>query len=201
MEVSYLVGIDEAGRGPLAGPVAVGAVLVPQDFDWGLIRGVRDSKQLSPNARERTYREAVLLERKGALRFAVAFASARSIDRIGIVPSIRTALASALRRVGADPLSCRVLLDGSLAAPSRFLRQETIIRGDATEPVISLASIVAKVERDRLMQRYARTYPNWGFEVHMGYGTAAHRMEIARQGLTPLHRASFCTRLARPVSP
>ncbi len=196
--IRYLIGIDEAGRGPLAGPVAVGAVMVPMNFDWALIEGVRDSKKLSEKARENIFECARALEQSQALHTSVALSSATYIDTYGIVPAIRRALAEALSRLEIAPSGCRVLLDGSLSAPAEYLDQETIIRGDDSEPVISLASIMAKVTRDRLMKRLSPNYPDYDFHVHKGYGTAAHRSVIARCGLSGIHRASFCTRLRVP---
>ena len=191
----YLIGIDEAGRGPLAGPVAVGAVMVPTDFDWSVLEGVRDSKKLSEKKREEFFARAVELEESQVLRFAVSTSSAAYIDTYGIVPAIKRALAEALSRLEAEPKDCRVLLDGSLKAPAEYIRQETIIRGDDTEPVISLASIMAKVTRDRLMKQISSKYPEYDFHVHKGYGTLAHRRIIATSGLCDLHRRTFCTRL------
>ncbi len=193
--VNYLIGIDEAGRGPLAGPVAVGAVLMLQDFDWRLLEGVRDSKKLSEKKREEFFARAVELEQSQTLRFAVATSSAAYIDRYGIVPAIKRALAEVLSRFEVEPKDCHVLLDGSLRAPAEYIHQETIIRGDDTEPVISLASIMAKVTRDRLMKRLSSKYPEYDFHVHKGYGTPSHLSAIARRGLSDIHRASFCSRL------
>ena len=193
--MKYLIGIDEAGRGPLAGPVAVGAVMVPIDFDWSLVEGVRDSKKLLEKKREEFFARAVELEQSQTLRFSVSTSSAAYIDRYGIVPAIKRALAEALSRFEADPKECRVLLDGSLKAPAEYIHQETIIRGDDTEPAISLASIMAKVTRDRMMKRLSPKYPAYDFHVHKGYGTSLHRQAIARCGLSDIHRASFCTRL------
>ncbi len=200
MRRCYLIGIDEAGRGPLAGPVAVGAVLVPSDFDWSVLAGVRDSKKLSEKKREELFEQTHALEQSGSLRFAVATSSARYIDTYGIVPAIKRALAEALSRFDVAPADCRVLLDGSLKAPEEYINQETIIRGDDREPVISLASIMAKVTRDRLMTRLAPKYPAYDFHVHKGYGTAAHRAAIAKSGLSGLHRASFCSRILLEAS-
>lgn len=191
----YLVGIDEAGRGPLAGPVAVGVAAVPMDFDWSMLPGVRDSKKISEKKREEIFERARELEKSSSLRFFVATSSAAYIDVYGIVPAIKRALAEALSRLEVAPEECRVLLDGSLKAPAEYVHQETIVRGDDTEPIISLASIVAKVSRDRLMRRLAAKYPTYDFEVHKGYGTRAHQQVIARCGLSEIHRASFCTRL------
>ena len=193
--MKYLIGVDEAGRGPLAGPVAVGAVMVPVDFDWGVLEGVRDSKKLSEKKREEFYARASELERSHILRFTVSTSSSHYIDRYGIVPAIKRALAEALSRFAIEPHDCRVVLDGSLRAPAEYINQETIIRGDDTEPVISLASIVAKVTRDRLMKRLSPKYPAYDFHVHKGYGTAAHQSVIRLRGLSNIHRKSFCTRI------
>ena len=192
----YLIGIDEAGRGPLAGPVAVGAVMIPTDFDWSILEGVRDSKKLSEKKREEFYARASELEQSHILRFTVSTSSSHYIDTYGIVPAIKRALAEALSRFAIEPHDCRVLLDGSLKAPAEYINQETIIGGDDTEPVISLASIMAKVTRDRLMKRLSPKYPSYNFHVHKGYGTLAHRRIIATSGLCDLHRRTFCTRLA-----
>lgn len=188
---TWLVGVDEAGRGPLAGPVAVGVVAVPRRFDIRkAFPGINDSKQLSEARREDIYKEAVRLERLGTLRYIVGFSSAGVIDTHGITRAVRRCVWSAVRRV-ADPRTSFVKLDGLLVAPPEY-RQETIIKGDALEPVISLASVLAKVRRDRLMKRLAQKHPLWGFEVHKGYGTAGHRAAIAEHGLCQLHRRSFC---------
>jgi ribonuclease HII len=205
----YIVGIDEAGRGPLAGPVAVGAVLVPTEFDWALVPGVGDSKQLSPGARLKVFARAQQLQYARQLRYAVALVGAEVIDTYGISFAIETALARTLHRLGLLPqgltpteaagvllpsqeTTVKIKLDGGLRAPGCFAEQETIIKGDATEPVIGLASIMAKVTRDQYMERIARRYPHYGFAEHMGYGTKVHRAAIAKRGLTPIHRASYC---------
>jgi len=195
MAKRYLIGVDEAGRGPLAGPVAVGAVLFTPGFDWRQMRGVRDSKQLTERAREAWYARAEALADEQQLYFSVAFSSARKIDRSGIVPSISAALERVLRTLIATatiaPDECEVLLDGSLYAPNDFIHQRTIIRGDETEPIISLASIAAKVERDRLMLRMAKKFPAYGFNEHKGYGTKKHISMIRQFGLCDIHRRSF----------
>ncbi len=188
----YLVGIDEVGRGPLAGPVAVGVVVAPYRFDLGLLEGVRDSKKMSELGREIWYEKLRILEAEYGLRHIVQFSSAHFIDTHGIVPAIRAAVTRALRLLEVDPASSHVLLDGALRAPARFVSQETIIRGDETEPLISLASIAAKVKRDRLMRMLAIRYPEYGFEIHKGYGTKMHREVLMKQGLSVIHRKTFC---------
>lgn len=193
--MKYLIGIDEAGRGPLAGPVAVGAVMVPPGFDWRSVRGVRDSKQLSYKQREDLYATIKQLERARELSYAVSFSSAKIIDRHGITYAIKRALYRSVMRLSVTPDKTTVLLDGGLKAPCCFSMQKTIIRGDELEPIISLASIVAKVTRDRLMVRRGDEYPEYGFEIHKGYGTLAHRRAICVHGFSPLHRKTFCSAL------
>lgn len=186
-----IIGIDEAGRGPLAGPVAVGVVMVPAHFNLGLLEGVRDSKQMTELGREIWFEKLHILEQRG-LQYTVQFSSARFIDTYGIAPAIRNALARALRTLEAAPTHSRILLDGALRAPKQFVDQTTIIKGDEIEPLISLASIAAKVRRDKLMHRLARRYPEYGFEVHKGYGTKAHYDALIKHGLCDIHRRSFC---------
>jgi len=196
--VKYLIGIDEAGRGPLAGPVAVGAVMVARDFDWALVVGAKDSKQMTPKSREVLYIKMSELRESGELDFAVEFSSSSMIDTYGIVPAIKSALARCLNKLSeGSPLTHRyeILLDGGLRASAKFQNQRTIIRGDETEPIISLASIAAKVERDRLMVRLATKYPAYAFEAHKGYGTVAHLIAIRDYGLSAIHRRTFCKRL------
>jgi ribonuclease HII len=197
--MKYRIGIDEAGRGPLAGPVAVGAVIVPGDFDWKFAEGVRDSKKLTVPARETWYRTLSALRKAGDLDFAVSFSSSAMIDRRGIVFAVQSALARCLKVLEAQPPKCEIFLDGSLYAPKEFTMQKTIIRGDESEPIISLASIAAKVTRDRLMTRLAPRYPAYDFDVHKGYATRSHRNVIAQRGLSDIHRASFCSRLRVPA--
>lgn len=192
MKCRYLIGIDEAGRGPLAGPVAVGAVCVPFGQQRMLRKlAVRDSKQLSPAER------VAWLEWLGAERIVhqVALVGHRVVDRRGIVAAVRLGIARSLARLARElacrPEHCLVFLDGALRAPSRYLNQHTIIRGDESEPVIALASIVAKVARDRRMAHLARRYPAWGFAQHKGYGTRAHYAALAAHGPSAIHRLSF----------
>lgn len=194
-KTQYLIGIDEVGRGPLAGPVAVGAVAAPKDFDWKSVSSVRDSKKLTSRAREEWNKKLQKLRREKKLDFSVSFSSARMIDRHGIVFSIHSALVKCLKQLGANPRNCEILLDGGLYAPKNFLAQKTVIHGDDLEPIISMASIVAKVRRDNLMRRLAIRYPKYGLGVHKGYGTLRHRQAIGKHGLSVLHRKSFCGKL------
>jgi len=192
MKNKWLIGIDEAGRGPLAGPVAVGVVTVPTNFEWRLIPGVGDSKGIAAKKREAIFFQAQKLRHHRTLDFAVAMVGASVIDEKGIVYAVNLAMERCIHRLALNPEDCHILLDGSLVAPKTF-SQETIIKGDVTEPVIGLASIVAKVTRDRFMAGTAqKRYPQYGFEQHMGYGTELHRKMITTVGRCPIHRASYC---------
>lgn len=187
----FLIGVDEAGRGPIAGPVAVGAVLLKPNFPLQELKGVRDCKKLTPLAREAWYQKMLLWRKGGLLEFSCSFSAASVIDRRGIVLAVRAALNRAVRRFEINPRMCRVLLDGGLVAPDEFTNQLTIIGGDDLEPVIALASIVAKVRRDRRMLRLAKLYEGYLFEVHKGYGTKAHYRALKQNGLSDIHRRSF----------
>ena len=201
MKSRWLIGIDEAGRGPLAGPVSVGVACVQEGFDWGIIPEVDDSKKLSEKKREEIYHRAVLLKEEKKLSFAVAMVEASSIDKIGIVPSVERGMHRALQKLQEEILfdvsECSVKLDGSLRAPQEFLHQETIIGGDAKEKIIGLASIVAKVTRDRHMTKLAhmQEYAPYEFHIHKGYGTPKHRERIRLLGVSDVHRMSYCQKL------
>ncbi|HEY8098172.1 MAG TPA: ribonuclease HII [Methylobacter sp.] len=187
----FLIGVDEAGRGPLAGPVSVGVVAVPENFDVAMeFPGVNDSKKLTEKKREEFYTMLTDRTAKGDIRFVVEFESAEMIDKDGIVPAVQRALSRGLHALAPDTALTRVQLDGSLHAPKEY-EQETIIGGDALIPIISLASIAAKVERDRLMCILAKEYPEYSFETHKGYGTKIHYEMLEKYGLCAIHRRSF----------
>lgn len=188
-ELRYIVGVDEVGRGPLAGPVTVGAVAVPVHL-LARFHGVKDSKKLTAEARKE-WRDRVHEAGKDGMRWAVASSSSRMIDTRGLSHSIRKALCEAIGKLGVDPQHCMVLLDGGLKAPARWSEQRTIIKGDEKEPAIALASIVAKVHRDHVMERWSLVYPEHDFHIHKGYGTEGHYRTIKKSGLTPIHRRSF----------
>ncbi len=186
--VMSIIGIDEAGRGPIAGPVAVGVVRAPKDFKFfSVFPDLNDSKKLNAKKREHICSR---LKDIPEIFYAVQFSSAKVIDEKGIVRAIQEALAGALKEV-VEKEECEIVLDGGLRAPSRFKNQKTIVRGDQTEPAIMLASVVAKVSRDRLMARYARQFPQYAFETHKGYGTPAHYKALKKYGLSSIHRRSF----------
>lgn len=187
----FVLGVDEAGRGPLAGPVAVGIVAVPEKFDVAKeFPGVRDSKILSEKKRDLLFAMLEDRAKRGDVRFTVEYESSGAIDRIGISRAVRLAVARGLDSLAPDSAFVRVQLDGLLKAPPEYA-QETIVDGDALVPLISLASIAAKVSRDRLMVDLAREFPDYGFEKHKGYGTSSHHTALAVFGPCSIHRRSF----------
>lgn len=200
-KITHIIGIDEAGRGPLAGPVAVGVACVPKGFNWRQLPGVTDSKKLTEKKREAIFECARGLKKEGKLEYAVSMVSAKVIDDIGIVPAVRLALQRALQRLGVSPQAVQVKLDGSLYAPKEYIHQKTIIKGDSKERVIGLASIMAKVTRDRYMVRVATQYPQYGFEIHKGYGTKRHQAALQQYGRCVLHRKCFTTKYAYGTVP
>lgn len=189
--IRYLVGVDEVGRGPLAGPLCVGACLMKARAARSFLRGIKDSKQLSHKERLRWRQALVRAASAESCRLSTALVGERSIDRDGLAAALTRAVCRALRRLGVAPESCRVLLDGGIRAPRTFPFQETIIGGDESVPLIAAASIIAKVRRDRHMIRLAKQFPQYGFERHKGYGTKEHYAALRRHGLSPVHRRSF----------
>lgn len=185
------IGIDEVGRGPIAGPVAVGAFMFKDDKAKRLFRGVKESKQLSESQRESWFEIIKKAKKQGLVDFQVCFQSERIIDKYGISFAIRKCVSSCLIKTGASTRSSSILLDGGLKAPSQFLNQKTIIKGDEKIKVIALASICAKVLRDRRMINLSKKHVEYGFEKHKGYGTAKHYSAIKSLGLLPCHRRSF----------
>jgi ribonuclease HII len=178
---SKVAGVDEAGRGPLAGPVVAAAVILPESFD---LPGLTDSKQLSAKARERLY-PLILTQ---ALAVGVGVGRVEEIDRINILQATLRSMQRAIGRLGvpADFL----LVDGNVPVPLP-LPQQALIKGDSRSLSIAAASVVAKVVRDRIMCSLDRLHPGYGLAGHKGYGSAAHRAAIASLGPSPCHRRSF----------
>lgn len=187
--MKHIVGIDEAGRGPIAGPVAVGIAVIPVGFVEP--EAFRDSKKLTEKRREAQYE--ALCEHPD-IRFNVQMSDASYIDERGIVPAIRDAMCRGIEALNLDPHECFIKLDGALRAPSAF-QQETVIKGDENVYAIALASIAAKVERDRHMVALGAKYPNYNFEKHKGYGTKAHYEAIAKHHICQEHRKSFLVKV------
>ena len=185
---AVVIGVDEAGRGPLAGPVVVAAVSLPK-VPSAVLRSVRDSKQLTPKARERLF--GVI--RSQALAVSVAWEHPRAIDRQNILRATLCAMARAARRAAAKtaPGGVLVLVDGPYRLPDASLAQRPIIAGDAKSLCIAAASVVAKVVRDRWMQHIARRHPGYGFARHKGYGTQVHLRALAKLGPCAAHRLTY----------
>ncbi len=179
-----VAGVDEVGRGPLAGPVAAGAVILAPDCDAPWLSRVRDSKQLTPAARE----ELAACIWREALAVSVAFVSRETIDRIGIAEASRQAMLGAVGDLRLRPE--HLLIDG-FALPACSLPHTPIVDGDALCLSVASASIVAKVARDRLMVKHDRRYCGYGFASNKGYATAQHLAALARLGPCDLHRRSF----------
>jgi ribonuclease HII len=176
-----IAGVDEAGRGPLAGPVVAAAVILD---DLQPIKGLNDSKKLSPLRREQLYDEI----RAKALCCSVAQASVEEIDQLNILQATLLAMRRAVEGLRLKPT--KVLVDGN-RLPVLDVLAEAIVRGDATEPAISAASILAKVTRDRWCRELDAQYPQYGFAGHKGYGTAAHLAALRAHGACPEHRKTF----------
>lgn len=189
----YTLGIDEVGRGPLAGPVAVGVVrtkLSRKEYTK-LLSGIRDSKKAKKAEREEWYKKALVWKKEKKIDWAVIFKSPQYIDAIGIVPAISACIQEGIKKVG-GLYSDEYLLDGGLKLQREYVHQKTIIRGDSKEPLIALAATIAKVVRDRYMERLAKKHPQYAFELHKGYGTKKHREAIQKNGLSVVHRKTFC---------
>ena len=183
--VEVICGVDEAGRGPLAGPVCAAAVILPAGL---VIEGVNDSKKLSEKKREELF--PVICEK--ALAYGIGWADEREIDEINILQATYRAMKRAVESL---PLTADyALIDGN-RMPPLAIPGTTIIKGDALSMSIAAASILAKVSRDRVMVQFSREYPQYGFEQHKGYGTAAHVQALREYGPCPLHRQSFLQKI------
>ena len=177
----YICGIDEVGRGPFAGPVVAGAVILPADCQ---ILYLNDSKQLAEKKREELY-DIIMRE---AVSVGIGYASNGRIDEINILQATYEAMRGAINKLGVKP---DILLNDAVTIPGVDIKQVPIIKGDAKSVSIAAASIVAKVTRDRLMVEYDGVYPGYHFAENKGYGTAAHIDALKKYGATPIHRRSF----------
>lgn len=197
--MTHIVGIDEAGRGPLAGPVAVGGVRISNSFNKKFFKGIKDSKQLTLEERELWFSLAQEARKSGQLDFAVSLVSEKVIDKHGIAYAIRLGVKRVIEKLGIKGEDSKIFLDGALKAPVEFTHQLTVIKGDEKIPIIALASVCAKVVRDRHMVRLSKKYPQYDFDLHKGYGTFIHRQAILKYGLTTHHRQSFLKNLTNKV--
>jgi len=180
-DCAYICGIDEVGRGPLAGPVVAGAVILPKDCE---ILYINDSKQLSEKKREELY--DIIMEK--AVACAVGYATPERIDEINILQATYEAMREAISKLEVKP---DVLLNDAVVIPQVDIQQVPIIKGDAKSISIGAASIVAKVTRDRLMVEYDKVFPEYDFAGNKGYGSATHIEALKKYGATPIHRRSF----------
>lgn len=178
-------GVDEAGRGPLAGPVCAAAVILPEGV---IIDGVNDSKKLSEKKREALFD----VIREQSLAYSIAYATVEEIEEINILNATMLAMKRAVE--GLSVKADYAMIDGN-RLPELAIDSECIVKGDAKSMSIACASILAKVSRDRLLYKYAEEYPMYGFDKHKGYGTAAHREAILKYGPCPYHRKSFLKKL------
>lgn len=192
----WIVGIDEVGRGPLAGPVTVcGVGMKYSEYKKARWIGLTDSKKLSEKQREKWHAKARELEAQGSIQIAIASQTAAQIDKKGISTCIKTCIKTILNELNLDPRNTLVLLDGGLKAPVGYIHQQTVIKGDQKHKIISLASVVAKVTRDAYMSKIAPKYPGYGWSQNKGYGTKSHQKALKNLGFTRLHRKSFLTKI------
>ncbi len=196
--MKYIVGIDEAGRGPLAGPVAVGVVRIDAHFNRRFFRGIKDSKKLTEKNREVWFELLKKRRKEGQIDYSVSLISEKIIDKRGIVYAINLGINKCLTKLKISKDS-KIFLDGGIKAPADFIYQKTIIKGDEKVAVISMASVCAKVTRDRYMVRLSKKYPKYGFDIHKGYGTLKHRQSIKKYGPSKVHRRSFLKNLVKEV--
>jgi len=180
--VKRICGIDEAGRGPLAGPVVVAAVIMPKD---SMIEGVNDSKKVSEKKREKLYDEII----ETAVAWGVGIIDQAEIDEINILNATKKGLTLALTELTEKPDI--ILVDALTGIDTLGIPYQSIIKGDAKSYSIAAASIIAKVTRDRIMKQWDEIYPEYGFEKHKGYGTKAHIEVIKNNGICPIHRKTF----------
>lgn len=183
-DCAFICGIDEAGRGPLAGPVAAGAAILPKDCQ---ILYLNDSKKLSESRREELFLEI----KEKAVAWSVGIVGPERIDEINILQATYEAMRQAIAKL--DPVP-QVLLNDAVTIPGITIPQVPIIKGDAKSVSIAAASILAKVTRDHMMEEYDKEYPEYGFAKHKGYGTAAHIAALKEFGPTPIHRRTFITK-------
>ena len=186
-EIKLVCGVDEAGRGPLCGPVVAAAVILKPDSK---IEGVNDSKKLSEKKREQVY-EAIM---QNALAVGVGMSDVDVIESVNILNATKLAMKEAISKLKVQPEY--VLIDGNQMIDIT-IPGETVVHGDAISESIAAASIVAKVTRDRMLIEWDKQYPEYGFAKHKGYGTKAHVEAIGKYGLTPIHRPSFCTKFVK----
>ena len=192
--IFHIAGLDEAGRGALAGPVVAAAVILPLQNETALaeLENVNDSKQLTAKKREEMFSRIT----NHALAYGIGQSSAQIIDEIGIIPATKQAMKTAVSQL--TPTAAYLLIDGRIRLKDLNLPQQAIVRGDSKSLSIAAASILAKVTRDRLMVTQDKEFPQYGFAQHKGYGTQFHRDQIAAIGPCPIHRYTFAP-IRKPI--
>jgi ribonuclease HII len=197
--MNFLIGIDEVGRGPVAGPVTICAFKILESEYKKLVGQkffdkLKDSKKLSEKKREEWFAKFAELEKQKIIEYSCLSKTAGDIDAIGISICIQKLIGETLQELNAAPTN-KIFLDGSLNAPAEFSNQETIIKGDEKIPVISCASIIAKVLRDRKMTEFHAKFPEYGLDQHKGYGTSKHMEAIKKHGISAIHRLTYLKNL------
>lgn len=195
----YLVGVDEAGRGPLAGPVAIGTSIISKEKSRAVFSilkkyGLNDSKQVKEVNREKLYEILSQMKKEKLLSFEVSLISADIISKKGISYAIKLGIDKNLKKIKTKDFEDKVILefDGALKIPQgNWKKSSIIIKGDSIKPSIMIASIIAKVTRDRYMKKLSKKYPQYSFEIHKGYGTTKHRDLIKKYGLSNEHRVGW----------
>lgn len=184
---NFVCGVDEAGRGPLCGPVVAAAVILPKDE---YIEGVNDSKKLTEKKREKLYDDIMMK----AVAASIGISDVDVIEKVNILNATKLAMKQAIEKLSIKP--DYVLIDGNQMIDIN-IKAETVVSGDAKSESIAAASIIAKVTRDRMLIEFDKKYPEYGFAKHKGYGTKAHIEAIKKYGLTPIHRKSFCSKFIK----
>lgn len=196
----YIIGVDEAGRGPLAGPVAVGVSFIPLQHQKAIFiqlkkAGLNDSKQVKEETRESLYKILVQLKKEQKIDWAVTLVPAKIISAKGIVFAVNSGIRKGLQKIKSQQYEkeTELEMDGALKIPAgEWKRASVIIKGDSIKPSIMIASILAKVTRDRYMKKISKKHTDYLFEVHKGYGTKKHRELIKKHGLCKEHRVGWC---------
>lgn len=196
----YLIGVDEAGRGPLAGPVAVGVSCISKEYEKEVFKllkkaGLNDSKQVKENTREALFQILTQLKREQKINWAVTLVSVKVISTKGIVFAVNFGIKKGLEKIKSSTFEkeTELELDGALKVPQGdWKKSSVIIKGDSIKPSIMIASILAKVTRDKHMQKLSKKYPHYNFDIHKGYGTLKHRNLIKKHGLSNEHRVGWC---------
>jgi ribonuclease HII len=197
----YLIGVDEVGRGPLAGPITIGVFVVSKNYFpifkkdlYKKMDKLKDSKKMKESEREEWFKHFFKKRRENRkeLSFVTVSLNNNLIDQKGISWCTKTGIRKSLYRLNINPKESKIYLDGLLYAPKKFKNQKTIIKGDEKNELIAAASVVAKVTRDRFMKKLAKEFPEYNFKINKGYGTLTHRKAIKKYGKCIYHRESFC---------